>query len=164
MRTLKIILVLIAVVLSGFSKDSQRTKAGVAVPFRFEGVIIPDLSTPLCNGFGPHESGLLQGYQTHGGRLITEQSTWITSGCSIDFTTMVMTSTIEGVNTVANGDSYSYSCVMYTNIVNGSMTLNVTVTSGTGRFEGATGHTVLTGAFAEYGIPVSGWGSITFSK
>lgn len=46
----------------------------------------------------------------------------------------------------------------------GIMTLYVTVTGGTGRFENVTGLTILTGKQADNGIPVSGWGSLTFLK
>ena len=174
MKKLKILLVALAVIFCGFSKDSQRSKTGVTVPFKFEGVIITDNSSEtVCTPKGapyPYiahaRTGWLQGNQSHGGRLITEQSTWTIFNCHTDFTSGINTSYIEGVNTVANGDSYSYTCIMLTNIVTMEVVLNVTVTGGgTGRYEGATGQAVLTGVHAgDAGIPVNGWGSVTFYK
>lgn len=173
MRALKFFLVLVAVIFSGFSKDSQNNRNGVTVPFKFDGVIITDHSTEtVCTPEGdpyPYiahaRTGLLQGNQTHGGKLITEQSTWTIFICNTDFTSKINTSYLEGVNTVANGDSYSYTCTMLTNIVTMEIVLYVTVTSGTGRFEGATGQAVLTGVnTGGRNIPVNGWGSLTFPK
>ena len=176
MRTLKILLVLVAVMFSGFSKDSQRSEAGVNVPIKFEGVILlnPSVET-VCTPTGdPYpeikhsRTGWLQGHQSLGGRLITEQSTWIIFSCETDFTNWINTSYIEGVNTVANGDSYSYTCIMLTYLAdldNIEISLSVNVTSGTGRFEGATGQITLFGINNGSGsIPVSGWGSLTFPK
>ncbi len=173
MKTFKIFLVLIAVVFSGFSKDSQGTKAGVTVPFKFDGVIITNHATEtVCTPKGapyPYiahaRTGWLDGNQSHGGRLITEQSTWTIFSCNTDFTSKINTSLVEGVNTVANGDSYSYTCTMLTNIVTMEMVLYLTVTGGTGRYEGATGQAVLTGVNTGTDkIPVKGWGSLTFPK
>jgi len=173
MKTLKILMLVLAVIFCGFSKDSQRSKTGVTVPFKFEGVIITDHSSQtVCTPEGdPYptiahaRSGWLQGNQSHGGRLITEQSTWTIFNCHTDFTSGINTSYIEGVNTVANGDSYSYTCIMLTNIVTMEVVLNVTVTDGTGRYDGATGQAVLTGFnTGGAGIPVNGWGSVTFNK
>jgi hypothetical protein len=109
-------------------------------------------------------TGWLQGHQTHGGKLITEQSTWEISSCSTDFDTNLNTSQITGVNTVANGDSYSYTCIMTVNIVTNDVILYVTVTGGVGSFEGVTGQMKLTGIHTESGIPVSGEGSLSFPK
>jgi hypothetical protein len=44
MKTLKILLVVVAVILSGFAKDSQRTEAGVTKTVKFDGVIITNPS------------------------------------------------------------------------------------------------------------------------
>lgn len=173
MRTIKFLLVFVAVILSGFSKDSQSSKPSVTVPLKFDGVIITDRSSAtVCTPAGapyPYiahaRTGWLQGNQSHGGRLITDQSTWTILDCQTDFTSHINTAYIEGVNTVANGDSYPYTCIMLTNIVTMEVTLNVTTTSGTGRYEGSTGQMVLKGVNTNSGsIPVSGWGSITFNK
>lgn len=174
MKTLNFLLLLLAMIFSGFSKDSWSTKAGVTVPLKFDGVIIQDLSSEtVCTPSGdpyPYiahaRTGCLQGNQSHGGRLITEQSTWIIKSCNTDFTSMINTSIIEGMNTVANGDSYSYTGTMLVNIAINShpVTLSITITGGTGRFEGVTGQAILTGFHTETGVPVSGWGSLTFSR
>ena len=172
MRTLKILLVLFAVIFSGFSKDSMSSKAKVTVPFKFDGVIITNPSeNTVCTPVGapyPYiahsRNGWLQGNQSHGGRLITEQSTWTIFNCHTDFGTKINTSYIEGENTVANRDSYSYCCTMFTNIATGEVILNITVTGGTGRFEDATGQATLSGFHTESGIPISGWGSLTIPK
>lgn len=173
MRKLKILLVLFAVVFSGFSKDLQGPKTGVTVPFKFDGVIITnDATETVCTPAGapyPYiahaRTGWLQGNQSHGGRLITELSTWTIFSCNTDFTTKINTSMVEGVNTVANGDSYSFTCTMLTNILNMEMVLYISITGGTGRYDGATGLITLTGVNTGVGrIPVSGWGSVTFRK
>jgi hypothetical protein len=173
MRTLKILLLLVAVILSGFSRDSQRTEAGVTKTVKFDGVIItnPSAGLTVCTPKGdPYpviahsRTGWLQGHQTHGGKLITELSTWEISSCNTDFATMLNTSQIAGVVTVANGDSYSFTCIMTVNIVSNDVILNITVTGGVGRFEGATGQMTLTGIHTEGGIPVSGEGFMNFPK
>jgi len=175
MKTLRILLVLVAVILSGFSRDSQRTGAGVVVPFKFDGVIITNPSAGLTEctpaavpGQIPYiahsRTGWLKGNQTHGGKLITEQSTWEIFSCNTNFTTMLNTSQIEGVNTVANGDSYFYTCIMIVNIATNAVTLNITVTGGVGRFDGVTGQAEFTGVHTESGIPVSGEGFMSFPK
>jgi hypothetical protein len=109
-------------------------------------------------------TGWLQGHQTHGGNLITEQSTWELSICSTNFTTGLNTSQIKGIVTVANGDSYHYTCIMIVNIVTQDVILNITVTGGVGRFEGVTGQMTLNGIHTESGIPVSGEGFLSFPK
>jgi len=170
MRTLKILLVLVAVILSGFSKDSQKTEAGVVVPMKYWGTIFPDHSkgdipcTPVEAGITHARYGYNQGHQTHGGQLIPELSTWEITGCSTDFATKLNVSQVEGVITVANGDSYSYTCIMIIDIVTKSVNINLTVTGGTGRFEGATGEIILNGGYDGNIIPISGEGFITFRK
>lgn len=175
MRTLKILLVFVVVALSGFSRDSQRPVAGVIVPFKFDGVIITNPSAGLTEctpaavpGKIPYiahsKTGWLKGNQTHGGKLNTEQSTWEIFSCNTDFTTMLNTSQIEGVNTVANGDSYFYTCTMIVNLGTMDVTLNIDVTGGVGRFQGVTGHAEFTGVHTESGIPVSGEGFLQFPK
>ena len=168
MKTLKILLVLVAVVLSGFSRDSQRTEAGVTKTVKFDGVIItnPSAGLTVCTGIptiAHSRTGTLQGHQTHGGKLITELSKWELSSCNTN-TTMLNTAQIEGVVTVANGDSYSYTCIMTVNLVTNAVILNIDVTGGVGIYEGATGQMTLTGIHTEGGIPVSGEGLINFPK
>lgn len=173
MKTLKILLVLVAVVLSGFSRDSQRTEAGVVKTVKFDGVIItnPSAGLTVCAPVGaPYptiahsRTGMLKGHQTHGGKLITELSTWELSSCNTDFATMLNTAQIEGVVTVANGDSYSYNCIMTVNLVTQAVILNITITGGVGIYEGATGQMTFTGIHTESGIPVSGEGLINLPK
>ena len=173
MKTLKILLVLAAVILSGFSRDSQRTEAGVVKTMKFDGVIITNPSAGLteCTPMGkpyPYiahsRTGWLQGHQSHGGKLITEQSTWELSSCNTDFSNMINTSQIEGRVTVANGDLYSFICIMEVNIVTNDVKLYVTVTGGEGKFEGVTGQMMMTGIHTDTGIPVSGGGIFNFPK
>ena len=173
MKTLKILLMLAAVILSGFSRDSQRTEAGVVKTVKFDGVIITNPSAGLteCTPMGepyPYiahsKTGWLQGIQSHGGKLITELSTWEIFSCNTDFTTGLNYSQIAGVNTVANGDSYSFTCIMIVNIFTSEVILDVNVTGGVGIFEGVTGQMTMTGIHSESGIPVSGGGLFNFPK
>ncbi len=161
-------------IFSGFSKDSNSPKARVTVPFKFNGIIIQNPSsetvcTPTGNQYpyiAHSRTGWLQGNVSHGGRLIPEQSKWIIYNCDTDFADMINTSNLEGVITVANGDSYFYTGTMLVDLTIAShpVTLNITVNGGTGRFEGVTGQIILTGSHTEAGIPISGWGSLTFSR
>ncbi len=168
MKTLKIFLVLAAVIISGFTKDSQGIEKGVTVPIRFDGMILTDPSAKITcdDGIIQHAStGWLQGQQSHGGRLITEQSTWVISGCNTDFSTMMNTAYIAGVNTVANGDTYTFTCTMNVNLATGELILHVTFTGGTGRFAGVTGYATYTGVHSPSGNhPVSGWGFLNFPE
>jgi len=174
MRTLKIFLVFVAVILSGFSKDSLRPDRGVTVPFRFDGMIItnPSSGWTVCTPpadpsktIAHARTGWIQGNQSHGGRLITELSEYTISSCNTDFATGINTAFINGVCTVANGDSYTYTCTMKVNILTGEIILYLTVTGGTGRFNNAAGQATLTGIHTDTGKhPISGWGSLTFAK
>jgi hypothetical protein len=173
MKSLKILLVLVTLILSGFSKDLQRTGGGVVKTVKFDGVIItnpssgPTVCAPMGNPY-PYiahaRTGWLQGNQSHGGKLITERSTWEIFSCSTDFTTGLNTSQIAGVNTVANGDSYYFTCTMIVNIVTNDVILNINITGGVGIFEGATGQMSLTGVHTESGIPIKGQGFISIPK
>jgi len=176
MKTLKVMSLLAAVALSGFSGNSQGPDKGVTLPFKFDGVIITNPSSGLTVCTPPADptngiplitharTGWLQGNQSHGGRLITEQSTWVISDCNTSFSNGINTSHITGENTVANGDSYFYTCIMEVNIYSTDVLLYITVTGGTGRFENATGFATLTGVRTESGIPVSGWGFLALPK
>jgi len=173
MKTLKILLVLVTVIFSGFSKDLQRTEEGVVKPVKFDGMIItnPSSGATVCTPTGtpyPYiahaRTGWLQGNQTHGGKLITERSTWEISSCSTDFTSGLNTSQITGVNTVANGDSYFFTCTMIVNIFTNDVILNINFTGGVGIFEGVTGQMSVTGIHTESGIPVKGEGFMSFPK
>ena len=77
---------------------------------------------------------------------------------------MLNTAQIEGVVTLANGDSYSYTCIMTVDLVIQSVILNITVTGGVGIYQGATGQMTFTGVHTESGIPISGEGLINFPK
>lgn len=172
MRTLKILIVLVAVVLSGFTRDSQRTEAGVTKNVKFDGIILtnPAAGLTVCTPGAPYptiahsRTGTLKGHQTHGGKLITELSTWELSSCNTDFTTMLNTSQIEGVVTVANGDSYNFDCIMTVNLVTNAVILDITVTGGVGIYDGATGQIMMTGIHTESGIPICGEGLINFPR
>jgi hypothetical protein len=174
MKPLKILLLLLAMIFSGFSKDSNIPNAGVTVPFKLDGIIIQNPSSEtVCTPTGtPYiyishsRTGWLQGNVSHGGLLIPEKSKWTIYNCDTDFASMINTSYLEGVITVANGDSYSYTGTMLVDLTIAShpVTLNITVNGGTGRFEGVIGQIILTGSHTEAGVPIIGWGSLTFSR
>jgi hypothetical protein len=169
MKTLKILLLLGGVILSGFSIGPQTygTKEDVVVPMKFWLSIFPVHSTgdiaciPEEAGITLAKYGYLKGHQTHGGQFIPELSTWEITNCSLSPGLSV--SQVNGTITVANGDSYTWNCIM-TISVTGSVALDATITGGTGRFDGATGEIVLTGVFDEVEIPCSGEGYIHFLK
>jgi hypothetical protein len=179
MKTLQILLVIAFVIISGFSKDSQTdenvflkkgTDKSVTVPMKVWATTIDNNSIPRvdCSGY-PDMShtggGWLQGHQTHGGRFITSQSTWIITDC--ETVGYINTSHISGTNTVANGDSYDYICTM--DVVLAAtppfmLTLYINITGGTGRFEGATGYVECHGYHDGQVITFTGEGTITFQK
>lgn len=172
MKILKISLLIAFVIFSGFVRDSQtgKTDTGVVVPMKFWGVILPDDAgglipcDPVWAGINHRRFGFLQGHQTHGGELIKEQSTWEIISCSTDLATGLNTSQVVGVNTVSNGDTYTWVCTMLINISALDVILNVTVTAGTGRFEGATGEINMSGTMTGHGIPCYGEGFLSFPK
>jgi hypothetical protein len=173
MRTLTILTVLVAVLLSGFSAGTQRTGSGVMVPLKFDGVIITNPSagytvcTPVPDDptkiIAHSRTGFVSGNQSHGGRLITEQSTWTITECDTD-SKGLNTSKITGVNTVANRDKYFYTCTMKINLATMAVELEITVTGGTGKLEGVTGYITLVGTGTESGIPVRGEGFLILPK
>ncbi len=169
MRTLRILLVLLAVILSGFSRDSQRIGAEVVVPFKFWGGTIPNLSsgrtacTPLEYGASIVRLGLMQGHQTHGGKLIPELSPWEITSCI--FTGTESISQYIGTITVANGDSYNFSGIMVINPFTRTVNTNGTINGGAGRFEGVTGQFTLNGTLGDFAVVTwSGEGFLSFPK
>jgi hypothetical protein len=167
MKILKILLVVVAVVLSGFSRDSQRTEAGLVKAVKMSGQTIDTggelFCTPVQYGISHTQFGLLKGNQTHGGKIIPELSPWEITGCSTDLTTRLNISTIYGTVTVANGDSYFYDCIMIVNIDDKSVIMYITITDGMGRFEGVTGQVTCTGSLNGV-VTFSGEGFMSFPK
>jgi len=167
MRTLKILLVLVAVILSGFSRDSQRTGAVVVKPMKMCGQTIDVGGELMCDpvqaGISHTQFGLLKGNQTHGGKIIPELSQWEITSCYTDFTAGFNYSDIHGTVTVANGDSYFYNCLMTVKISDYSVIMDITVTGGTGRFEGVTGQTICNGSLNGV-VTFCGEGFLTFPK
>jgi len=171
MKTLKILLLVVAVILSGFAKDSQtgKTETGVVVPLKFRGATIPDYSsgwtvcTPVESGAAIVRSGWMQGHQTHGGVLIPEMSTWVITSCTAVGTTTI--SVANGTITVANGDSYFLNAIMVINHSTFEVSCDITINDGVGRFEGVTGELTLNG-FLDSNIVVtwSGEGFLNFPK
>lgn len=171
MKTLKILLIIAAVMISGFSKDTQTdgTKDGVVVPFKFWGGTIPNLAggltvcTPVEYGAAIVRLGLMQGHQTHGGKLIPELSPWEITSCISNGTESI--SQAQGTITVANGDSYNYSGIMVINPSTRTVSATGNVTGGVGRFEGVTGEFTLNGTLGDYAVVTwSGEGFLTFPK
>jgi len=170
MKTLKILLVVAFVIFSGFARDSQTngTKEGVGVPIKVWVTIFPDHSTgdiactPEAFGVSLARYGYNQGHQTHGGKLIPELSRWEITDCII--ANMQSISQVNAVHTLANGDSYSFTCVMIIDLVTKNVAINCTVTGGTGRYEGATGEITVQGGYSGNSIPCYGEGFISFLK
>ncbi|MBN1388195.1 MAG: hypothetical protein JW965_07095 [Bacteroidales bacterium] len=179
MKTLHILLVIAFVIISGFAKDTQTdenvfpkkgTDKSVTVPIKVWVTTIDNNALPRtdCTGYPPMShtgGGWLEGHQTHGGRFITSQSTWIITDC--ETSGYINTSHISGTNTVANGDSYPYTCDMEVVLAEAPpfmVTLYITIGSGTGRFEGASGYVECHGYHNGEVISVAGEGTITFAK
>ena len=121
------------------------------------------ICTPVQYGITHTQFGLLKGNQTHGGKIIPELSPWKITSCSTDLTTRLNISTINGIVTVANGDSYFYDCIMTVNIDDKSVIMDITVTGGAGRFEGATGQVTCSGSLNNV-VTFCGEGSMSFPK
>jgi len=167
MKTFKIMLVIVTMILSGFSKDSQRTEAGFVKPMKMSGQTIDTgeelMCTPVVYGISHTQFGLLKGNTTHGGKIIPELSPWEITGCSTDLTTRLNVSTINGTVTVANGDSFYYDCIMIVNIDDQSVIMNITITDGVGRFEGVTGQLTCTGSLDGV-VTFTGEGYLSFPQ
>lgn len=176
MKTLKILLVITFVIISGFSKDSQTdenmfpkngTDNSVTVPMKVWGSTIDNGTdvTPCDCWYGLSHTryGFLQGHQTHGGELNTYASTWEIKECWTSG--WKNTSRIEGTNTVANGDTYNYTAIMiFPDFRDPNFTMDIDLEGGTGRFAGATGHVKCTGIHLLHTINFTGEGYITFLK
>jgi hypothetical protein len=170
MRTFKILLLLVAVILSGFSRDSQTdenvilnngTKDEVVVPLKIWCVTIPLGPLNLC---GQASYGKVQGHQTHGGNLIPGLSEWTITGCA--FKPPILQSILFGTNTVANGDSYDWTGYMEIDVSSKNVIFDVEINCGTGRFEGVQGYAHLTGPIdlVSRVINFKGEGKLTFPK
>jgi hypothetical protein len=158
------------VILSGFSRDSQTdenvilnngTKDEVVVPLKIWCVTIP---LGQLNECGQASYGKVQGHQTHGGNLIPGLSEWTITGCT--FNPPILQSTLVGTNTVANGDSYDWTGHMVINVVSCTVTFDVEINGGKGRFEGVQGEAELTGPIdlVSRVINFKGEGKLTFPK
>lgn len=163
-------LVFAAVILTGFSRDSQADckKDEIVVPMKVWVTIFPDHSTgdiacsPEVYGVSLARFGYNQGHQTHGGKLIPELSRWEITDCII--VNMQSISHVNVVHTLSNGDSYSFTCVMTIDLITKNVGINCTITGGTGMYEGATGELVVLGAYSGNCIPCTGEGFITLLK
>jgi hypothetical protein len=172
MRTLKVLLVIASLIFCGFSRDSKtdlkkQPEAGVVKAVKICGQTIDTggetICTPVQYGISHTQFGLLKGNQSHGGKIIPELSPWEITSCSTDLATKLNISTINGMVTVANGDSYLYDCIMTVNIVDYSVVMDITITGGVGRFEGVSGQVTCKGSISDV-VTFCGEGFITFPK
>lgn len=123
----------------------------VMVPAKCWFTTIPDLSQDfiLCSpedmGVALLKGGWMKGHLTHGGKLNAELSFYRVISCEFDYMTMKVTESIDGTHTAANGDYYFYTGTLTVDVTNGDLSGTVTVTGGTGRYDGATASLTITG-------------------
>lgn len=124
MRTTLFFAIVFSFMLSGCTKDITTDemvdlkKASVPVPAKCSFTTTPDftlgatLCTPTEMGVAICGGGWMSGHQSHGGKLVTEKSTYRVVNCEFDYLTLQASENIEGSHTVANGDSYSYTATL----------------------------------------------------
>ncbi len=157
MRTTLFFAIVFSFMLSGCTKDITTDemvdlkKASVPVPAKCSFTTTPDftlgatLCTPTEMGVAICGGGWMSGHQSHGGKLVTEKSTYRVVNCEFDYMTLQASENIEGSHMVANGDSYHYTGLLNIDVTNGRIWGTVTVTNGTGIFSGATAELTLSG-------------------
>ncbi len=126
-------------------------KATVKVPFKGWYSLVPDASvgTVVCSpeemGIERLAGGFMQGHETHGGKLKTELSIWKNTGCDFNPELYRLTICVEGRHTVANGDYYFYTGILYTNVADGTITGEIIMDDGVGKYEGVKAKLSITG-------------------
>lgn len=161
MRKLCYLLMLAAVMLAGCAKDpvSEETidlkerEAEKRIPKICWLSTIPNYSmgTILCMpeevGVAIIAGGWMQGHESYGGKLISEECPWEVNSCEIDLETMLVTFYTDGKHTMANKDYYFFNAVNTLNLIDGSLVCQVSCYGGVGRYENATAEITLTGSY-----------------
>lgn len=189
MKTLKILLVIVFVIFSGFARDSQTDenlllkRAVVPVPLKATMCIIeanqnmPVEGTPVIGAKGdilvPElfliSTASLGGHGTHLGNFIVEQSSMTGVSAHLDFGALsqgkiVLIADYYGTITAANGDHFDFEASIEIDATDrtqgGIITGTYSVSGGSGRFENAGGSGVLNGRIPCWNIE----GTLEFSR
>lgn len=152
---------LASVMLAGCAKDPVSEEAvelkdqmtGKRIPKICWLSTIPNFSagTILCMpedlGIGIIAGGWMQGHETYGGKLISDECPWHVNSCEINLETMVVTFYTQGMHTMANRDYYFFNAVNTLSLVDGAMVCQVSCYGGVGRYENATAAITLNGSY-----------------
>jgi hypothetical protein len=190
MRTLKILLVIMFVIFSGFARDSQTDenllpkRAVVPIPLKGTMCIIesvqnlPVNGTPVINPLTGQtvvpelflvSTASLGGHGTHLGNYIVEQSTMTGVSAHLDMGALsqgkiVLIADYYGTITAANGDHFDFESSIEIDATDrtqeGIITGTYSVTGGSGRFENAGGSGVLNGRIPCWNLE----GTLEFSR
>jgi len=161
MKKLCYLLMLAAVMLTGCAKDPmneetidlKERKAEKRIPKICWLSTIPNysLGTILCMpeelGAEMIAGGWMQGHESYGGKLRSEECPWVVNSCELNYKTMVVTFFSEGMHTLANRDYYFFNAENTLNLADGSMVCQVSCYGGVGRYENATAEITLTGSY-----------------
>jgi hypothetical protein len=111
-------------------------------------------------------SGWMEGHETHGGKLVTELSTWTITSCYLGPGPSELTEIVEGKHTLARGDYYVYHGSITVDSTNGHLEGEIFITSGTGMYENVTGYVKLDGLqnFKTLQATFTAVGYMNFSK
>jgi hypothetical protein len=132
---------------------------------------IPDFSTPpvqcLPAEFGNvvvGGGGWIKGFATYIGKVNVDNSPWSTTGCNFGPNPGQVTQYIQGKITGANGHYFLYSGHSTATFADASLTGEMTINGGTGRFANATGTVTINGTvnFETGAATWTGRGTITF--
>jgi len=108
--------------------------------------------------------GWIRGIATYIGKVNVNNSPWTATGCNFGPNPGQVTENIQGKITGANGHYFLYSGYSTVTFADGSLTGEMTINGGTGRFAGANGTVTMNGTVnLETGAATwTGRGTITF--
>lgn len=165
MKKLLILLLPLIVVFTGCQKDlatpdrtdtdmaaNGRTENFVKNPLKVNFYAIPDLTMGFVECM-PVEFGIkvakkfnVGGTATHFGQIKLAESSTEHTMCYLGPQPFQLTALGNGVIVAANGDQGFFTSSTLTNAMDMTFTGTVTMTGGTGRFDGCTGEVIITGS------------------
>ena len=123
----------------------------VNVPMKVDFYCTPDETLPFVEctpsqaGIFLKGGGVVNGNATHVGLVNSEKSPWLMTGCSFNPMAYQLTSYVAGKITAANGDYFFYTGQIVTQLPDYTLTGEIIMNDGTGKFKGVTGSVLIEG-------------------
>lgn len=169
MKTPKIFTVVLIVTLGLLSAPGfgqKKTEVVKPATCWFSTILGPEYieCSPTDFGIWLASGGWMTGHDAHGGKLITDLSTWTVNECFVVGPGQVREN-LTGRNTAANGDYYLYEGYTIADVINGKMTGEVIIIGGVGKYFGVTGKVALSGTLNPgMDVTFTGEGYLSFPK